>query len=598
MIIESPSGNTTADIETISGPAASAIKMKGSRLWTVVQAEEVSGKSKSLGLMLLIAKDDKERMGDPGTTKSVVTVRLPFLRQMVPSWLPPLIILAVVLVTIAGDFLGYGLTSAFNKPVLASWRDLAVATGMVLLTMAGLTLFEATAIARHVNGKTAFAGFSAGFIAVEPVVWRLGLPFEAAFYAISFAFSVVLYAFGWFLLSPPISLGLMTGAFLYLMPALYPLEAGPGSKCLETLTGSPDIPKQLKWTIISRFMAVRLSPETSSGKAMSWAAILLSCWAAFAGGALYFLTSYQFTQGSIAGVIWRTLFSIFGLGYTLWLIFRIFLMVYTASRLTEKTKLRPITPSENILAYWKNHSALMCHIPRLREASWQWASASAGSFLIKRGADDNRFYWIASGRAAVYIQDKNGDSLQVAALGSGTGVGEIALLENVKRTADVVIEQTAVVAMLDKNEFMKCTDEQDRMRFRQVITAGQALSRSPVFFGLPGSDRERWIACGKPKSHAKDEILIREGSEEKWIGLIVSGRIEVLKEGLLIAELGPDTVIGEMAYLEDKPRNATLRARENTLLWQWEPEWLDTHLDKSGLLGALTELARERGKQA
>ena len=587
-----------SDIETLTGPVASAIKMKGSRLWTVVPTSEISGNGKSLGLMLLISKDDSEREGDPATTNSAVSTGLPFSNRIAPSWLPILVFLAAGILTFTGDLLGYALTAAFSKTVFASWLDLILATSMVLATMAGLTLFEAAAITNYIQAKdkTAFWGFKAGFLRVEPVVWRLGLPFEAALYAISLPLFLVFFSFAWFLLSPPLSSGLMTGAFLYLIIALYPLEAGPGSKCLEALTGSPDIPKQLRWTIISRFMAVRLSSETSSGKAMSIAALYLACWAACAGGALYFLTSHLFAHGSIAGVLWKMLFSLFGLGYTLWLVFRVVLMVHAASRLTEKTKLQPITPSEDILAYWKNFSALMCHVPRLRDASWQWVSAPAGSFLIRRGADDNHFYWIASGRAAVFARDKNNDSLQVATLGSGTGVGEIALLENIKRTADVVIEQTAVIAMLDKNRFMNFTVDEDRIRFRQVITAGQALSRSQVFFGLPAPDRERWIACGKPKSYAKDEVIIAEGSEEKWIGLVVSGRIEVLKGTQRIADLGPDTVVGEMAYLEGKPRNATLRAKDNTLVWQWEPEWLDTHLDKSGLLSALTELARERGK--
>lgn len=586
------------ELEILSGPAATAVKMEGSRLWTVVPEGDMAGKGRSLGLMLLIAKDDKERAGDPATTKSIVNLGLSSTRQSVPIWLPSLISLFAILIFAAGHLSGYGHTILFKDTVFVSWADLLLAMVTAVVTTSGLTMCEAAALGRHlaIQGTSSFWGFRSGFLRIEPVVWRLGIPVRVAFYTISLAFFLIYFALGWFLLSPPILSGVVTGACLYLVIALYPLEPGPGSNCLEALTGSPDIPKQLQWTILSRFLALRLSSQASSGMGMAVASVFLVLWAASAGGVFYFLTSDLFSHGSIAGVVWRTFFSLFGLCYTVWLVFRIVRMISTASRLRLKARLLPVKPSEEILAFLRLSSAINCHIPDLQNALWQWVTAPAGSFLIRRGAEDSNFFWIASGKAAVFARDKNNAPLQVASLGPGTGVGEIALLENVRRTADVVIEQTAVVAMLDQATFMKYTDEDDRVRFRQVVMAGQALSRSQVFSSLPGSDRELWIAGGRPKFHGNDEIIISEGSGEKWIALIVSGRLEVLKEGMHVAELGPDAVIGEMAYLEDKPRTATLRAQDSVLLWQWEPEWLDTHLDRSDLLAALTELARERGR--
>ncbi len=64
-------------------------------------------------------------------------------------------------------------------------------------------------------------------------------------------------------------------------------------------------------------------------------------------------------------------------------------------------------------------------------------------------------------------------------------------------------------------------------------------------------------------------FLCRQGDEGESMFFIVAGAVQVLRDGpdgdsVELAEVGPPEVIGEMALFEDKPRTASLCARERT----------------------------------
>ncbi len=64
-------------------------------------------------------------------------------------------------------------------------------------------------------------------------------------------------------------------------------------------------------------------------------------------------------------------------------------------------------------------------------------------------------------------------------------------------------------------------------------------------------------------------FLCRQGDEGESMFFIVAGAVQVLRDGpdgdsVELAEVGPPEVLGEMALFEDKPRTASLCARERT----------------------------------
>jgi len=76
-----------------------------------------------------------------------------------------------------------------------------------------------------------------------------------------------------------------------------------------------------------------------------------------------------------------------------------------------------------------------------------------GAKLIEQGRFGESFFVVASGRALVYIADQ-----YVAAVGEGSAIGEMALLERRPRNATVIAESEMVVAEFSIKDFRSLLD--------------------------------------------------------------------------------------------------------------------------------------------
>jgi serine/threonine protein phosphatase PrpC len=64
----------------------------------------------------------------------------------------------------------------------------------------------------------------------------------------------------------------------------------------------------------------------------------------------------------------------------------------------------------------------------------------------------------------------------------------------------------------------------------------------------------------RPRTYRKGEQIVTEGSTGREMFLVVSGRLQILKDGAPIATLEPGTTFGEMAMLDEPRASATVRA--------------------------------------
>src|SRR5712692_4274475 len=108
--------------------------------------------------------------------------------------------------------------------------------------------------------------------------------------------------------------------------------------------------------------------------------------------------------------------------------------------------------------------------------------------------------------------------------------------------------------------------------------------------------RRRMFSSGKP--------LMKQGEQSDSLHVLVKGHVKVERENragdgslVLLAELGPGDIVGEMGVLLNQPRNATVTALEAVETLQLNAGFLNDILEQEpDVLVALTKVINERLK--
>ena len=95
------------------------------------------------------------------------------------------------------------------------------------------------------------------------------------------------------------------------------------------------------------------------------------------------------------------------------------------------------------------------------------------------------------------------------------------------------------------------------------------LAGVALFKELPEPGLQMLAERGRPKHFAAGVVIMRQGDASDALHVITHGRVRVERNQpgdtpLVLAELGPGDVIGEMGLLDNAPRSATVTALEDT----------------------------------
>ncbi len=97
-----------------------------------------------------------------------------------------------------------------------------------------------------------------------------------------------------------------------------------------------------------------------------------------------------------------------------------------------------------------------------------------------------------------------------------------------------------------------------------------ALRRIDLFHALNRRELRTLDSLLHHRSYCQDEIIFDEGEDGQAVYFILSGHVLISRQSRpvdgAIAELGPDQSFGEMAMLDDAPRMAQARARDDCRL--------------------------------
>jgi CRP/FNR family transcriptional regulator, cyclic AMP receptor protein len=92
----------------------------------------------------------------------------------------------------------------------------------------------------------------------------------------------------------------------------------------------------------------------------------------------------------------------------------------------------------------------------------------------------------------------------------------------------------------------------------------ELLAGCPLFKGIPAGGLAKLAEAATPVDFPAGHVIARQGEIGTGFFVIVSGLVRVVREGAVVARLGPGEFFGELSVLDQMPRNATVSAEQAT----------------------------------
>lgn len=97
-----------------------------------------------------------------------------------------------------------------------------------------------------------------------------------------------------------------------------------------------------------------------------------------------------------------------------------------------------------------------------------------------------------------------------------------------------------------------------------MTTTTDALRTVPLFANLDDKTLGRLERMSRERIYDSGDTIVQQGDEGGGAFVIMDGRVEVVRDGRRLSEMGPGGFFGEMALLDNYRRSATVRALEPT----------------------------------
>jgi len=185
---------------------------------------------------------------------------------------------------------------------------------------------------------------------------------------------------------------------------------------------------------------------------------------------------------------------------------------------------------------------------------------ASGTEVIVQGQDvtpgDPGLYVIASGCLDVYKKKQGVADPGIKVLSytkRGQSFGELALLYNCPRAATVVAKDACVLWSIDSDTFNNCVKgAQKTARAEQE----EFLASVDVLKGLSIADRDKIIDVLQVRECEAGELIIRQGDDGHEFYIVQRGAAFAAVDGKRVKDYGPGSCFGELALVDDAPREA------------------------------------------
>ncbi len=188
--------------------------------------------------------------------------------------------------------------------------------------------------------------------------------------------------------------------------------------------------------------------------------------------------------------------------------------------------------------------------------------------VISQGDAGDYFYVIEKGEFDIYIHPSgsvqsgaDGTGTKVATIGPGGSFGELALMYNAPRAATVVsADKESTLWQLDRVTFRKILMDS---AFKKRTTYESFLEEVPLLSSLKTYERAKIADALESTKFPAGTQIIKEGDPGDAFYLLEAGEAQAFKRGVekAVKDYQRGDFFGELALLDDKPRQATIVAK-------------------------------------
>lgn len=99
------------------------------------------------------------------------------------------------------------------------------------------------------------------------------------------------------------------------------------------------------------------------------------------------------------------------------------------------------------------------------------------------------------------------------------------------------------------------------------------LARVPIFASCTPDEIAAIAAVAQESYFQPGQIIVTQGTPGQAFYMVLSGRVEIVRDSTSLGAFGPGDFFGEMSLLDSAPRSATIRALDPTqclMLSSWD----------------------------
>jgi len=189
-------------------------------------------------------------------------------------------------------------------------------------------------------------------------------------------------------------------------------------------------------------------------------------------------------------------------------------------------------------------------------------NTTAGERVIKQGENGDFLFVIESGKLDCLIK-KDDTEICVKSCEAGDVFGELALLYNCPRAASVESKEACVLWQLDRDTFNHIVKEAAQKKRQRYDTF---LAKVPLLASMDAYERSQLADALKVETFSAGQTIVTEGEIGQKFYIIEEGACAATKAGTEVMSYTAGDYFGELALINNKPRAATVTAKEEAKL--------------------------------